>query len=280
MRGRDSVSLHSLAARAMRCHEPLIDVPIDDRVTQVFGCGHVQEYSRALRRRGEDGWTPVEPVGARAAREMQCDEGALSITVDGATARRVEGCGREARYDLMCGATQCAWAMTAHAGAPPPRPDGGGVATAAPIAEAAVEGELYVPSPYRTAEAPVVAPGEPRAGSETRLRALASMALGCSELELTPLRARVVQVLGCGRFGEYASAPDDADEWEPIEPLVDAAAVEMACGEDALTIAALAATTRTAVGCGRSARYELVCGAECAWRMSAHAGAWGETVSP
>lgn len=264
--------------------------PLDTRVTEALACGRVREYARSPG--SMDVWVALEPLPTRASREMSCEEGRLTITAERATVRRVVGCRREARYDLMCGADQCAWAMTTHAGAAPPREPrerlASTVESTAPTESTTAGGEVFVPEPYRaTRVEPETASAEPRVEgdeSERRLRAVASRDLSCSDLALTSLRPRVVQVLGCGRLGEYAASASDPGAWAPIETMIDVAETEMACEVGMLTVAALATTIRTAVGCGRSARYELTCStpsgsAACAWRMTAHAGAWDEAAA-
>jgi hypothetical protein len=288
MRAESSAALRAMAAHDLSCRSTLSTVALDLRVAQVTGCGQTREYARSERTRGDVVWTAVEPIATRAEREMQCDVASLTLTAPWATVRRVSGCGREARYDLMCGADACAWAMTQHSGARIASRAAPvlSVAVATPVDGTTVGAEAPVPEWYRTASAsgPPMLPSAVSAPSpstsatddEGRLRALASESLGCSELTLTVLRPRVVQVYGCGRLVEYASSSADASAWAPLASVVDVAHREMTCAADDLAVTALAATMRTVVGCGRSARYELVCEGECGWRMTAHAGAWSE----
>lgn len=117
----------------------------------------------------------------------------------------------------------------------------------------------------------------PGARQERELRQQAARELRCDgrALVLTPLSSRVYQVLGCGQMRDYAYGVGGTRGWTPLQPVYERAVVEMACPLEQLRITAPTATMRSAFGCGRTARYDLVCDArECSWRMTSHAGAW------
>nr|MDQ3035695.1 hypothetical protein [Myxococcota bacterium] len=117
-----------------------------------------------------------------------------------------------------------------------------------------------------------------------QLQQQASRELGCDArtLTITPLSDRVMQVHGCGQLRDYAYATGRRRGWYAIQPVYMRAGSEMACPVQQLSVQAPTSTVRNATGCGRTARYDLVCGAiECAWMMTAHGGAWaGETGAP
>jgi hypothetical protein len=100
------------ASRELGC--PASDValtPLTGRVYQVVGCGQLRDYEWGLGARR--GWHPLEPVYVRAATEMACPLPYLQILAPTPTIRHALGCGQTARYDLVCSAIVCQWAMTA-----------------------------------------------------------------------------------------------------------------------------------------------------------------------
>ncbi|MFO0684705.1 MAG: hypothetical protein U0234_21795 [Sandaracinus sp.] len=100
---------------------------------------------------------------------------------------------------------------------------------------------------------------------------------GCDDVQsIRAIRPRVLSVRGCGEQREVVVEPDFtvAHAVAPVETL---AARELACPEGAVEITRPSPTTRGAAGCGRRARYDLICDEAlwaCAWAMTAHAGDW------
>jgi hypothetical protein len=144
---RQTRQLRQLAAVELACHpDTLRLVPLDDRVYQVEGCNQLRDYALADRRgRGRrGGWYAIQPVYARATAEMACPPSQLAIQAPAATVRNAHGCGRTARYDLVCGEAECAWMMTAHAGAWAGEPAGAMPAQIAPDAIPSAGAEVVV----------------------------------------------------------------------------------------------------------------------------------------
>ncbi|UJR78861.1 hypothetical protein [Sandaracinus amylolyticus] len=109
---RQQRQLVQQAARELGCDQgTLVLTALNDRVYQVHGCGQLRDYAWALGRRG--GWSPLQPVVLRAAAELGCPASQLRVDAPAATVRNASGCGRSARYDLVCGGIECAWMMTA-----------------------------------------------------------------------------------------------------------------------------------------------------------------------
>lgn len=102
------------ASADLRCERIDQILYVSPRVVQVRGCGRRQEYVVDARRRPMHGIPRVETV---AAHDLFCDGDALQVESPAPAVRIIEGCQRRARYDLRCGATDCRWTMTVHAGA-------------------------------------------------------------------------------------------------------------------------------------------------------------------
>lgn len=140
------------AARDLRCHPRALTLTqIHPHAVQVHGCGQLRDYAFGVERRR--GWSAIEPVHSRASSEMVCPLPELQMEAPSATVRNASGCGRTGRYELVCGALECRWVMTAHGGAWAGEPNS---PAAAPVdlearviidAGAQSEGELVVPPP-------------------------------------------------------------------------------------------------------------------------------------
>lgn len=147
--------LQQRAAHELGCTERGLTVtPLSDRVMQVHGCGQLRDYAYGTGR--GSGWHPMQPVYVRAAAEMVCPVAQLSVQAPTAMIRNAAGCGRTARYDLVCGSLECAWTMTAHGGA------WAGSVEAAPVAaprEVVAEASAPVGVPGASASA-AVAPAD------------------------------------------------------------------------------------------------------------------------
>lgn len=165
---REERQLQQQAERDLRCPaRQLVLTPLTERVVQVHGCQQLRDYAYSRPQgRGRAAWVPLQPVFARAAAELACPAQALAIQAPGPTVRSASGCGRSARYDLVCGALDCAWMMTAHDGAwggavAAAEADGGGAGGPQEIGAVAAEdgGALAIPEP------PGAASAQPGAGT-------------------------------------------------------------------------------------------------------------------
>lgn len=123
-RGRATIAPTVPRALASMAHQALGDIHCDHvdqvllvlpGVIQVRGCGERREYVVAQGRGAPA--LEIAPIEPRAALELQCAEGSLRVDSPAPAVRGVLGCGRRARYDLLCRARHCEWTMTAHAGA-------------------------------------------------------------------------------------------------------------------------------------------------------------------
>ncbi|AKF08518.1 hypothetical protein DB32_005667 [Sandaracinus amylolyticus] len=148
---RQQRQLVQQASRELGCdQQALVLTALNERVYQVHGCGQLRDYAWALGRRG--GWSPLQPVVLRAAAELGCPAAQLHVDAPAATVRNASGCGRSARYDLVCGGIECAWMMTAQ-----------GAGWGAPVAAVAPAAQ---PSPDAVPPPPG-APVEPTATTAT-----------------------------------------------------------------------------------------------------------------
>ena len=91
----------------------------------------------------------------------------------------------------------------------------------------------------------------------------------------------VVQVRGCGTRREYQFERGWRNA-HPIASVESRASLELSCSASQLEVVSPAPAVRGVIGCGRRARYDLVCarGAPCTWTMTAHAGDWRDLVGP
>ena len=114
---REQQLLLQQASREMSCPAPALSIMLLTRdVWQVQGCGLLRDFRlEGTGRRAR--WTPIEPMPVRASREMACPVSAMSFGAPLPTVRDATGCGRSARYVLVCTASGCLWGMSAHAGA-------------------------------------------------------------------------------------------------------------------------------------------------------------------
>lgn len=104
--------------------------------------------------------------------------------------------------------------------------------------------------------------------------------LRCHSLTLTAIDPRVVQVVGCGQVRDFVG-DGRRSHWVALRSVEAQAVAEMACSSEDTVVTAPSARMRTATGCARVARYDLVCEEDsCEWRMTAHAGAWAGTRPP
>ncbi|MDQ3036927.1 MAG: hypothetical protein M3Y87_31325 [Myxococcota bacterium] len=114
-------NLHHVAAQQMGCPSAALEAaPLTERVWQVAGCNQVREYAIMSRGRGRyrgARWRPVVPLARRASNELACGVQTLAITATSPVERGVSGCGRSATYAIVCDRVDCAWVMTAYAGA-------------------------------------------------------------------------------------------------------------------------------------------------------------------
>lgn len=85
-------------------------------VIQVRGCGERREYAISGRGRRLR-VAAIVPVERSATTELSCAPDAIHVDSPAPAVRAVTGCGRRARYDLLCQDEHCAWTMTAHEGA-------------------------------------------------------------------------------------------------------------------------------------------------------------------
>lgn len=103
----------------------------------------------------------------------------------------------------------------------------------------------------------------------------ARQALDCENLSLTAVDVRVAQVLGCGQRSDFAS-DQSSGHWAELRSVSSRAETDLGCASTALVVTHPASRVSAVTGCGRRARYDLVCeDLGCEWRMTAHAGAWG-----
>lgn len=85
---------------------------VHPEVVQVRGCGRRQEYVFDVSHH-----PPIVRVELVAEGDMVCSASQLDVESPAPAVRSVRGCGRLARYDLVCAAASCHWTMTAHSGA-------------------------------------------------------------------------------------------------------------------------------------------------------------------
>lgn len=83
-------------------------------VVQVRACGRRREYVMPPGRRPVP--RPITEIETRAAIDLACNGGHLVVESPAPAVRAVSGCGRRARYDLLCARARCEWTMTAHGG--------------------------------------------------------------------------------------------------------------------------------------------------------------------
>jgi hypothetical protein len=145
---RQAERLRRIAERDMSCpRRGLAEVPLVDSAVEVRGCGRIREYALVCRRGRRCQWQPMVPAALLAARDMSCTLESMSVAAPAAHVRDLIGCGRMARYTLVCdGETACRWNLTSRvtseaAAAPPPTygttyapPPVGGPATTASMA--------------------------------------------------------------------------------------------------------------------------------------------------
>ena len=109
-------TLHGIAqvsAQEMGCDDISDVLHVIPGVVQVRGCGQRREY-RVVGGRGRP--TSITDVASRASAELACERAAIVVESPAPAVRAVRGCGRRARYDLVCTRDECSWQMTAHTG--------------------------------------------------------------------------------------------------------------------------------------------------------------------
>lgn len=235
---REQRQLQQQASIELQCRrEGLVLTPLTERVVQVHGCGQLRDYAWApLGRRGR--WAPLQPVVLRAATEMGCPPQQLRVEAPSATVRNAAGCGRSARYDLVCGGIECAWMMTAQGtGWGAVAAVGGAPAVAPPAASAPAEGTEVPPPPGATepadpalATAPAAAPVVPASAPDDGLVIPEPPAQGSAEALLRAMldqrRADIHRCAGVGVIPVRASWTETGVVSLALEPPLTGSAAE------------------------------------------------------
>jgi len=113
-----------------------------------------------------------------------------------------------------------------------------------------------------------------------RVATVAASDMHCANLDaIVDVVPGVVQVRGCGQRVEYVIGSGRQPP-RTIGSIAARASADLDCPAEHLVIASPAPAVRGVRGCDRRARYDLRCDDHCAWRMTAHAGAWRDLLAP